>query len=408
MKCAALSGWMQGQNVGMTGHGAPETPRDFLAQRDYAHVNTDFARLAHRITQSRGPLSDADVEDIRGLGSRAAEQGMTAGEAVDLYLTTAAQAWSSMPSSDLSPHSAGRTLLDRIRPAVPVLVEGYQNAGQHLIRQEETLRREFIDDLLRGDADVASIVERAEPFGLDLSASHQVVLAGLRCDGLVDGRDESILNRAVINRHGERDVLVTTKAGYLVALIPAGPPDSDVDEPARRLHADLRRSSARKTWRIAGGRAYPGAYGVARSYEQAREAITLAERLYPDIDMVQTRDLLIYRVLGRDRVALADLVESVLTPLTQARGGAGPLVDTLEAYFATSEVSTETARRLHVSVRTVTYRLAKVTALTGYDPTVPTQRLTLQAAVIGARLLPWPTVDDTTGRESPRAAGDGQ
>ena len=400
MRTGLFAGCGRGQNVGMTGHGAPESPRDRLAHGDDAHVDMAFARLAHRITRSLGPLSDADVADIRALGSKAAEQGLSAGEAVDLYLTTAAQAWSSMASGDLSPHSAGRTLLDRIRPAVPVLVEGYQNAGQQLIRQEETLRREFIDDLLRGDADVAGIVQRAEPFGLDLSASHQVVLAGPRRDVLVDERDESILNRAVIDRHGERDVLVTTKAGYLVALIPAGPSDSDVDEPARRLHADLRRASARKSWRIAVGRAYPGAYGVARSYQQAREAITLAERLQPDADMVQTRDLLIYRVLGRDRVALADLVESVLTPLTGARGGASPLVDTLEAYFATSEVSTETARRLHVSVRTVTYRLAKVATLTGYDPTVPTQRLTLQAAVIGARLLPWPTVEATTGRES--------
>ena len=106
--------------------------------------------------------------------------------------------------------------------------------------------------------------------------------------------------------------------------------------------------------------------------------------------MVQTRDLLIYRVLGRDRVALAELVQSVLTPLTMARGGAGPLVDTLEAYFESGEVATATARRLHVSVRTVTYRLAKIASLTGYDPTVPAQRLTLQASVVGARLLPWP------------------
>ncbi|MFL6134290.1 MAG: PucR family transcriptional regulator [Nocardioidaceae bacterium] len=121
--------------------------------------------------------------------------------------------------------------------------------------------------------------------------------------------------------------------------------------------------------------------------------MNLAERLHPDDDMVPTRDLLIYRVLGRDRAALAELVENVLTPLTHARGGAGPLVDTLEAYFAAGEVATETARRLHVSVRTVTYRLAKVTHLTGYDPSVPTQRLTLQTAVIGARLLPWPNVE---------------
>jgi DNA-binding PucR family transcriptional regulator len=118
--------------------------------------------------------------------------------------------------------------------------------------------------------------------------------------------------------------------------------------------------------------------------------MTLAERLHPDNNMVQTRDLLIYRVLGRDRVALADLVQSVLTPLNQARGGAGPLIDNLEAYFNSGEVATATARRLHVSVRTVTYRLAKIADLTGYDPTIPAQRLTLQASVVGARMLPWP------------------
>lgn len=44
----------------------------------------------------------------------------------------------------------------------------------------------------------------------------------------------------------------------------------------------------------------------------------------------------------------------------------------------------------HVSVRTVTYRLAKIASLTGYDPTIPAQRLTLHASVVGARMLPWP------------------
>ena len=316
---------------------------------------------------------------------------MSAGSAVDLYLASAAQAWSSMPARHhRHARSAAQTLLDGIRAAVPVLVEGYQNAGQQLIRQEEASRSEFIDDLLRGDADPAGIVQRAEPFGIDLTAAHQVVLAGPRSDALVDDRDETILEREVIDRYGDRDVLVTTKGGYLVALVPAGKAAPDVDEPARLLHAALSRSSTRKPWRVAVGRPYPGAYGVARSYEQAREGITLAERLHPDDDMVKTRDLLIYRVLGRDRDALADLVETVLTPLTRARGGAGPLVDTLEAYFDSGDVATQAARHLHVSVRTVTYRLAKIAELTGYDATIPAQRLTLQASVVGARLLPWP------------------
>jgi len=368
---------------------------------------TAFEDLSHWIIKGDEHLSESDFEDIRKAGSRAAEQGMTAEGAVDLYLAAAAKAWSSMPlSDDGSVQAAAQTLLDRMRAAVPVLVEGYQDARQHLIRQEETVRRDFIDDLLRGDADVAGIVQHAEPFGLDLSASHQIVLAGPRNDAFVDERDENILERAVVAQYGDRDVLVTTKGGYLLALVPAGPPNSDIDDPARRLHRALTVSSARKPWRIAVGRPYPGAYGVARSYEQAREAITLAERLHPDNDFVQTRDLLIYRVLGRDRAALAELVHGVLTPLTRARGGAGPLVDTLEAYFEAGEVSTVTARRLHVSVRTVTYRLARIAGLTGYDPAVPAQRLSLQAAVVGARLLPWPQEDAvTTDPDLPLTAG---
>lgn len=353
-------------------------------------VSAVFEQMSSRIIRDGASLDDKDFEDIRRAGSEAAQQGLPARGAVDLYLASAAHAWSTMPPTHhKNAQAAAQSLLDGIRAAVPVLVESYQNAGQQLIRQEETARSEFIDDLLRGDADAAGIVQRAEPFGIDLTVSHQVVLAGPRSDAQLEDRDETILEREVIKRFGDRDVLVTTKGGYLIALVPAGTAATDVDEPARLLHTALSRTSTRKPWRVAVGRPYPGAYGVARSYEQAREAIFLAERLHPDDDMVPTRDLLIYRVLGRDRVALADLVETVLTPLTHARGGAGPLVDTLEAYFDAGEVATQAARRLHVSVRTVTYRLAKIADLTGYDATIPAQRLTLQACVVGARLLPW-------------------
>jgi len=66
------------------------------------------------------------------------------------------------------------------------------------------------------------------------------------------------------------------------------------------------------------------------------------------------------------------------------------LLETLRGYFDTGEVATEAARRLHVSVRTVTYRLARVAELTGYHVSRPDQRFSLHAAVLGARLLDWP------------------
>jgi sugar diacid utilization regulator len=268
------------------------------------------------------------------------------------------------------------------------------SSRETLVRQEEDSRLAFVDDLLRGDADLADMVQRAEPFGIDLSATHRVVLAARRDGSPATPMDAGHLARAVVERYGDRDTLVTHRSGRLVALLPAagaGDPSPDEDEPVRVLHAALLRSSPAVAWRLAAGRPAPGLGGVAHSFHQAREAVTLLEQLHPDRDWVPTRDLLVYRVLGRDRAALSDLVESVLTPLTGARGGAGPLLDTLEAYFDCNEVATATARRLHVSVRTVTYRLSRVARLTGYDPTDPSQRLTLQVAVVGARLLPWPT-----------------
>jgi sugar diacid utilization regulator len=187
-------------------------------------------------------------------------------------------------------------------------------------------------------------------------------------------------------------VLVATKDGRVVVVVPsrAAAPDSSplsVDL-GSVIHQELSRMGSGQRWRVAAGRAFPGAYGVARSYEEAREALTFADRLDFDADVVHA--LLVYRVLGRDQAAIVDLVRDVLGPLTQGRGGAEVLLDTLQQYFTAGDVATQAARRLHVSVRTVTYRLARVTQLTGYSVARPDDRFSLHAAVLGARLLEWP------------------
>ena len=156
------------------------------------------------------------------------------------------------------------------------------------------------------------------------------------------------------------------------------------------VHGELSRLRRGSPWRVAVGRAHPGAHGIVRSYEEAREGLTMATRMHLDRPIVETRDLLTYRVIARDQPALVDLVQSVLNPLGQARGGAGPLVETLATYFDCGCVATTAASRLHLSVRAVTYRLDRVKSLSGFDPLDPAHRFTLQAAVLGARLLEWP------------------
>jgi sugar diacid utilization regulator len=357
--------------------------------------------LADAAVSGRRPHK-RELEAVRELGRRAAEQGVGAGQAVDLYLSAAWRLWRELPlvvrTRDRDKvRAAAEAVLRVIDDAVEVLVDGHQAARRQMIRHEESLRREVIDDLLRGDADVSRMVERAEPFGLDLGRDHQVALAAPG-DGVGEvDKAAVVLERVIVDRFGDRDVLVATKDRRLVVLIPGEPsqlgPDRGNKDLAWVMQSQLSRLAKGERWRVAAGRPYPGAYGIARSYEEAREALTLAERLQLDTDTVRASDLLVYRVLVRDQAAIADLVHAVLDPLTQARGGAKPLLQTLQTYFDTGEVATETARRLHMSVRTVTYRLAKVKALAGHDPADPAQRFALHAAVLGARLLDWPAHD---------------
>jgi sugar diacid utilization regulator len=357
--------------------------------------------LADAATSGREPAA-VELDAIGSLGRRAAESGVSAGSVVQLYLTAASRLWQQLPAVVRSRDSevvraAAAAVLHVVDQAVARLAEGYNDARRQMIRWEETLRREFIDDLLRGDADVGRLVERAEPFGLDMARPHQVALAA-PADRLNETEAAiSALERAVVQWAGDRDVLVATKDGWIVAITPA---DTDVPGPRTGpktlgdlMLTELARSSRSGPWRVAVGRPYVGSYGIPRSYEEAREGLTMAVRLRLESPLIQAQELLVYRVLLRDQPAIADLVQSVLGRLVQARGGAEPLLATLDAYFATGSITTETARRLHLSVRAVTYRLDRIKTLTGYDPTDPTQRFTVHAAVLGARLLGWPQRD---------------
>ncbi|SNY24859.1 PucR family transcriptional regulator [Paractinoplanes atraurantiacus] len=344
----------------------------------------------------------AELDAVEALGRRAAEQGISAGRAVQLYLSAARRLWHDLPTVVRSRdreavRAAASAVLHVVDDAVATLAEGYAMARRDLVRREESLRRELVDDLLRGDSDPGALVDRAEPFGLDLARSHQVALASAS-QRLPDAEAAiSALEAVIFDRLGDRDVMVATKDGLLVVLAPAetvapggAPPGRDATELGRLMHDQLRRLPRGQPWRIAVGRPHPGLYGIARSYEEAREALTMATRLRLETPIVNARELLIYRVLLRDQPAIVELVHAVLSPLEQARGGAEPLLSTLRAYFETGGVATETAKRIHVSVRAVTYRLDRVRALTGYDPSDPAHRFTLQAAVLGARALDWP------------------
>lgn len=167
-----------------------------------------------------------ELAAVRRLGRRAAEQGVDADQAVNLYLSAAWRMWQQIPAFLPSPRerekvrAAAEAVLRVVTDAAEVLVEGHQDARRQMIRQEESARREFVDDLLRGDTDVARLVERAEPFGLDLGRSHQVLLARAATSPAGLDTAPAAIERIIVDRFGDREVLVATKDDLLVVLIP--------------------------------------------------------------------------------------------------------------------------------------------------------------------------------------------
>jgi sugar diacid utilization regulator len=378
-----------------------------LASQDAGGVSSDLLgdylpMLAEAATFGKFP-GRSQIDAVRQQGRRAVEQRVAVGRGVDLYLSAARRVWTELPAvirarDSAAVRAAATAVLQVVDDAVAAFAEGYAEAGRERMRREEALRRELVEDLLRGDAHLSELVERAEPFGLDLTRAHQVALAEPRQRLSSIAAATTALERVVLDRFGDRDVLVATKDGRVVVIALAdatgAPSKSDglksTGDLGKIVHAELNRLRHGSPWRVAVGRAHPGAYGIARSYEEAREGLTMASRMRLDEPVIETRDVLTYRVLARDQPAIVDLVESVLTPLRQARGGARPLLDTMAVYFDSGCVATAAAARLHLSVRAVTYRLARVKSLTGFDPVDPGDRFTLQVAVLGARLLGWP------------------
>lgn len=367
---------------------------------DYLEIVVDAAATGRRLRRE-------ELDQSRAYGMRAAEAAVPLRALMDLYLSAAWRLWRHLPEVRAATEpaggaavvAAGEAMLRAVDDAVAALADGYQSARRRLGREQEGARRRFLDDLLEGGS-VSEVLEQAPAFGVTLTGPH-VVLVATQGAGGASGpalSDASPLVRDLERSLHEHDLdvesLVTVRAGQLVVIFAAGSTAAMKvqQQVLRRLTAAL---GGEGRWQIGVGRPGSGPVGIRMSYDEARDALDLARRLGLTAPVVAAADLLVYTVLLRDRAAVVELISTLLTPLTQARGGARPLLDTLSAYFAAGANAAAAARALHLSVRALTYRLERIAALTGRDPADPDARFALQVATLGAQLLGWPERDLT-------------
>lgn len=377
-----------------------ERPRPALSPEQVEQITADAERdagapralLGSYLTASfdgatdRRRLSPAELEQVRRHGEAAAEGGIELPRLLDLYLSASWRLSEVVTTGPRPPGDVGAwatALLRASDDAAAALGEGYQAAQRRTIRREEAVRREFVDDLLGGRPDLDGLRELARQVGFNVAGAHRCVVAttdrSLRDGGAVQAHVEA----ALVEARGGAGV-VATKDGALVCVVPAGRVD-----PGSVVLAHVGAVEP-ATWRLGVGASHSGAAGVARSFREALEALDIAGRLRLPSPVADFLELAPLRLLTQDLDLLRHTVDGVLGPLSAARGGAGPLVETLEAYFDEALSTTAAARSLHLSVRAVSYRLERIVALTGRSLRDPLDRFILETAVRGRHLLDEP------------------
>ena len=360
-----------------------------LAARDAgveAALLGEHLRAVIDVARSGQRLSRVDVEACRHQGEEAANQGVALSALLDLYLSATWRLWDAIDarapkSSAATVSSVAAALFRAADDAAEALAAGYERAQRRTIRFEESLRREFVDDLLAGSGEPDRMLERAARFGFNLASTHHVVVARTGRRVLDADPVHSRVEASVLAPFNGRDVMVATKEGLLVCVFPGA-----ASEAATGLTRSLE-EAGEGPWRIGVGSPGSGAGGVVRSYSEARQTLELAGRLGHVGSVARFEDLLPFRVLTADVGLAGELVATVLGPLQRARGGGEHLIETLQAHIAASGNLSATARALHLSARAVGYRLERIAQLTGHSPHDPEGRFVLELAVRARPLI---------------------
>lgn len=255
------------------------------------------------------------------------------------------------PGEERALGEIGPRWMDFIDHGASRTASGYLRAAQEQVRRVEARRGAVLQALLAAD-DAAEVAAVAAEFSLALARTYVPVAtpgedAVSRLDGLV--------------HRLPADSLVGARGRRLLILCPEIPPD--VGRLRAELDVDL----------VVFGRAVAPGAALRAEVEQVERVLRLAVARGVN-GTLTSRDLLLEQVVAADTRLGAQLC-AVVEPLVQ-RNRSELLVSTLRTYLATGSAAT-TAAREAAHPNTVTYRLRRVTELTGLDPRVPAEATVL-------------------------------
>ncbi len=129
---------------------------------------------------------------------------------------------------------------------------------------------------------------------------------------------------------------------------------------------------------------------LARSHQEARQAIRLARRAGGRAQLTSYRSLGAFRLLleVQNREALTRFVSEVLGPLLKySESRETPLLETLDALVAARWVRRQAARAVGVHINSMNYRIARIEELSGLSLDDPETRVAVAIALRARAML---------------------
>lgn len=274
----------------------------------------------------------------------------------------------------------------------------YQVAVVDRLPNQHELKNKLIFDLLHGDTDdEVAILRQANLLGIDLIPPRAVILVDAvdyirgTMPGNVPQSEVTRRSQLVVSSvvrffqlpddticasagDGEVAVLKASDSKNLESWVdqnddraPLGPSWANLAALKRAGRALLTRlrQDTNTTINIGIGRYHPRLHGLARSYVDARTALSLGRCFHGQNRVHCLDELGIAAFVGlADARTKLELASHLLSPLDHEPA----LITTLETFFADNCCPSSAANRLHIHRNTLGYRLDKIASMTGLDP----------------------------------------
>ncbi len=264
---------------------------------------------------------------------------------------------------------------------------------------ERSYYNDFLEILLSCDFDSSGeIVNRGRVFNIDLELPTAVILVNDNSfDQITEIKQRMNINGSrskegllkLINTFFKQHRIDNFIAGIkgnnivIVGSVDGENPNNKLKETVTELTAYFNSSlRSGESLNIGVGRHYHDPRQINRSFEEAREALRIAQ-LSDRTQVVFFDNLGFYKILSeKNRGDLESFVNELLQPVfdyDQTRKG--ELTKTLETYYDTNRNLKLTSTKLFTHYNTVLYRIRKIEELTGVNFDNPEDSLNLEIAV---------------------------